>query len=335
MRLFILFYVVILFFSSVSNAVSIPIGEPAPNFTLMSLKGEKVSQSELKGKVVVLIYWRTEHKRSLDALKDGSDIVKSLKNKDLIIISVIAGGDDRKKATAVMKDNGIDFPVLIDSDRKLYSDYGIRVYPTTIILDKKGILSKDIPSHPLSFKHLLKGHIKMALGEIDEAGLQEMIGTQREKKDDNTLEAERLYNLAMKFTKSGLQDMAVNSVKQSIEVKPDMAKSHILLGFLYLDAKEPDMALENFEEAVKLDPTSKEAQTGLGGALVLKGDADRAIEVLNPATKSNPYPQMTYYELGKAYDLKGEKGKSSEMYKKAIDKIIHKMILPSSVAKCQ
>jgi len=335
MRLFILFYVVILFFSSVSDAVSIPLGEPAPEFALTSINGDRITLSEQKGKTLVVIYWRTEHNRSLDSLKDGNDVITSLKHEDLTLISVIADSDDRDKAKAVMTDNGIDIPVFIDAGRKLYSDYGIRVYPTTLIIDKEGVFSKDIPSHPLSYKHLLKGHIKMALGEIDEAGLQEMIGTQREKKDDKTLEAERLYNLAMKFTKSGLQDMAVKTVKQSIEVKPDLAKSHILLGFLSLDAKDADKALENFEEAIKLEPDSKEAQTGLGGALVLKGEADRAIEVLNPATKANPYPQMTYYELGKAYDLKGDKGKSSEMYKKAIEKIIHKVILPSSVSKCQ
>jgi tetratricopeptide (TPR) repeat protein len=44
---------------------------------------------------------------------------------------------------------------------------------------------------------------------------------------------------------------------------------------------------------------------------------------------------MTYYELGKAYELKGDKDESIKMYKKAIEKIIHKAVLPSSVAKCQ
>ena len=44
---------------------------------------------------------------------------------------------------------------------------------------------------------------------------------------------------------------------------------------------------------------------------------------------------MTYYELGKAYELKGDKDKAIEMYKKAIEKIINKKILPLSVSKCQ
>ncbi len=335
MRLFILFFTIVMLFSSVSNAISIPLGEASPDFSLRSLDGESVTLSEHKGSVVVLIYWRTDHKRSLLALKDGRDVMKSLKKKDIKIFSILGGSDDKDKARAVMKDNDIDFPVLVDTDRTMYSDYGIRVYPTTIIINKETVLDKDIPSHPLTYKKLLQGHIKKALGEIDEAGLKEMISSKREKKDKPTLEAERLYNLAMKFTKSGLQDMAVNTVRKSIKVKSDMTASHILLGFLLLDAGETDEALSTFNKAVELDPKSKEAQTGLGGALVLKGDAEKAIEILVPATKANPYSQMTYYELGKAYELKGDKDKSIQMFKKAIEKIIHKAVLPSTVARCQ
>ena len=335
MRLFILFFTVAMLFSSVSNAVSIPLGEAAPDFSLRSTGADTVTLNEFKGKVVVLIYWRTDHKRSLLALKDGMDVIKSLDNNDVKIFSIIAGSDDMVKARAVIKENDIGFPTLIDNGRMIYSDYGIRVYPTTIIIDREGIISKDIPSHPLTYKKLLQGHIKKSLGEIDEAGLKEMLEGKREKKDDSTLEAERLYNLAMKFTKSGLQDMAINTVSKSIKVKPDMAESYILLGFLQLEAGETDEALNAFNKAVGLDPKSKEAQTGLGGALVLKGEVEKAIEILEPASKANPYPQMTYYELGKAYELKGDKAKSIQMYKKAIEKIIHKAVLPSSVSKCQ
>jgi tetratricopeptide (TPR) repeat protein len=251
------------------------------------------------------------------------------------MFSIISGTDDKDEARRVIRENDIEIPILVDNGRKLYSDYGIRVYPTTIIIDREGTLSKDIPSHPLTYKKLLEGHIKIALGEIDEAGLREMVSGQREIKDESTLEAERLYNLAMKFTKSGLQDMAVNTAKKAIIAKPDMAEPYILLGFLKLEAGETEEAHIAFNKAVELDPNSKEAQTGLGGVLVLKGEAEKAIEVLKPATKANPYPQMAYYELAKAYELKGDKDESIKMYKKAIEKIIHKAVLPSSVAKCQ
>jgi hypothetical protein len=42
---------------------------------------------------------------------------------------------------------------------------------------------------------------------------------------------------------------------------------------------------------------------------------------------------MTYYELGRAYELKDEKNKALEMYKKALEKIIDKAILPSFISR--
>jgi tetratricopeptide (TPR) repeat protein len=328
-------FIFLILFSPVSHAISIPAGETAPDFNMTSLAGEHYSLSNNDGKVTALIYWRTEHKRSLLALKDANKVKAKLKNKDVRILSIIAGNDRQDLAKEVVDENGIGFPVIVDYGRQFYSDYGIRVYPTTVILDKEGVVVNTIPSHPLTYKKLFEGYVRKALGEIDETKLNEMLSPQSEEVDKTMLEALRLYNLAMKFTKSGMIELASDSVKKSIAAKPDMLKSHILLGFLYLELNEPDNALGTFKKALELDPNSNDAKTGLGGALIMKGKLDEAIEILREASVANPYAQMTYYELGKAYELKGEKDKSIEMYKKAIEKIIHKQILPSSISKCK
>lgn len=327
--------VVFLLFSPASDAISIATGGAAPDFTLNSVEGKTLSLSNFKDQIVVIIYWRTEHKRSLLALKDARDVLKNFKGKEVKGISVIAGSDSQSKAQDILKDNGIDYPLLVDAERRLYNDYGIQVYPTTVIIDKEGILAHDLPSHPLTYKAILTGFLKKALGEIDEGELQEILSPHNEKEDKAMLEAHRLYNLAMKFTKSGMLDLAISTARKSVEAKPELAQSHILLGYLYLETMEADKAYEAFNKALELDYHSSDAKTGLGGALILMGKIDSAIEILDSATVANPYPQMTYYELGKAYELKGDMDKSTEMYKKAIEKIIHKQILPSSISRCQ
>ena len=330
-----IFLVSILFFSPAAGALSIQAGEAAPDFTLSSTDGNTVSLSEYRDEVVALIYWRTGQKRSLLAVKDGNDVLKEFKKKNIKVLSIIADSDNKDDAEKIFSENGIEYPLLVDYDRTFYSTYGIRVYPTTIIINKDGKVSYTIPSHPLTYKKLLKGYIRKALGEIDEAGLKEALLTKREKHDKSELEALRLYNLALKFTQSGMHDLAIDTVLKSIAAKPELTKPHILLGFLYLETKEDDQAMDAFNKALELDPDSRDAKTGLGGALILKGKADSAIEILNDAATANPYPQMAYYELGRAYELKGDKDKSIEMYKKAIEKIIKKNILPSAISKCR
>jgi peroxiredoxin/predicted negative regulator of RcsB-dependent stress response len=334
MKTTIFFFVFLLLSSPVSDAIGISAGETAPDFSLTSIDGNILSLSEYKDHVVVLIYWRTGQKRSILAIKDGNDILEKFERKNVKVIGIIADSESQEDAKGVIKENGINYPVVVDSDRQLFSNYGIRVYPTTVIIDKEGKFVHGIPSHPLTYKKVLDGYIRKAIGEIDESELQDVLSPKKEKVDKSSLEALRFYNLALKFTKSGMIDMAINTVNRSIEARPEMAKSHILLGFLYLETKEADKALEAFNKALELEPRSNEAKTGLGGALIMKGDVDKAVEILNTAAVANPYPQMTYYELGKAYELKGEKDKSIEMYKKAIEKIIKKQVLPSLVSKC-
>ncbi len=331
----ILFFVFVLLSSPAPYAFGFLVGKTAPDFTLNSIEGEVISLGEYKGQIVVLIYWRTEQKRSILALKDSNDMFKKFEGKGVNFLNVIAGDDSQEEAQIILKDYEIEHLTLIDSNRQLFSNYMIRVYPTTVIIDREGIIAHGIASHPLTYKNVLEGHIKKVLGMIDEAELKDTLTPHRGETDKASIEALRLYNLALKFTKSGMFDLAIETANKSIATKSGIAKSHILLGFLYLEQKEADKAHKEFTIALELDPDSKDAKTGLGGALILQSDIDSAIEILNSAAVANPYPQMTYYELGKAYELKGEKDKSVEMYKKAIEKIIEKQIIPSFVSQCK
>lgn len=327
--------VIFLLFTPAAEAINVSAGGAAPDFTTSSVEGKRISLNEYKGKVMVIIFWRTDQERSILALQDAKEILDKYKSKGMEVLSVMEESDNKEEALTIFKNKGISFPLLIDTERRIYSDYGVRVFPTTVIIDKQGLVAYDIPSHPLTYKTKLRGYIKKILGEIDESELEETLSPHKEEKDKPSMEASRLYNLALKFTESRIFDTAIDMAVKSVNANPEMVESRILLGFLYLETKEADKALEAFNKAVELDPNSHDAKTGLGGALILKGDIDQALEVLNSAAVANPYPQMTYYELGKAYELKGDKVKSSEMYKKAIEKLIDKKILPSSISKCE
>lgn len=315
-------------------AIEAPTGETAPEFSLNSVDGNVISLSDYKGSITVLLYLRTEQTRSLTNLDEVQDIYTRYKEKGIRMIGIIAKPENREAILKVMAERKIDFPVLIDSERTVYGNYGIRVYPSTVILDRDGRFAYGIPGHALSYKTRVEGDLRFMLGEITEKELAELFAP-RAKIDKATLAAERRYNLALKFLKLGLFEQAVDTAIQSIEANPDIAKSHILLGFLFLDMRDIDEAFEEFSTALQIAPDSHDAMTGLGSTFILKGEIDSAIEILTEATLSNPYPQMTFYELGKAYELSGEKDKSIEMFNKVIEKIVRKSIIPSSISRCE
>ena len=334
MRL-VFFLVFLLLFAPLSNAISIPLGHSAPDFSLSSTDGDTISISNFKDKTLIVLFWRTGQKRSAMALKDTDEILKKYGEKGVQAICIIQNSDELDEAANMIREKDISCPLFIDSNRRAYGDYGIRVFPTTVLVNKEGAVAYDIPSHPLTYKMKLDGYVRKMLGEINDEELEHVLSPQKEKTDDATLESMRLYNLAMKFVKMRMFDQAVDTAVKSVEAKPDRIESLTLLGFLYLETDDAEKALETFNKAVELDPESKDIKTGLGGAFILNKEYDKAIAVLEDAIVANPYSQMTYYELGKAYELKGNTDKSIEMYKRAIEKIVKKQILPSSISKCQ
>jgi len=322
-------------FFNIADAVSVSTGEQAPDFTLLSTDGSTVSLTDFKGSVVVFIYFRLEQTRSVMALEEINNIRTKYGEKEVQFIGISAEKEKKDELINQMNELNIDFPVLLDVERDLYASYGIRVYPTTLIIDREGNVADAMPGHVLSYKVRLDSTLQYVLGKIDETQRNEIISPGKKEIDEKALYAEREYNLAIKFTEARLFDQAIGFAKQSIEAKPDMVKSHILLGYLYLDARETDNAVEQFEKAAAIDPSSYDARTGLGGALIEKGNIEMALEVLIVALRLNPNPHRTLYELGKAYELKGDKESAHAMYKKAIEKIKDKHVLPSSLARCR
>jgi peroxiredoxin len=258
--------ILFLFFLSVAPVYAIDIkqGATAPDFSLNSVDGKVVSLSEYRDRVVVLIYWMANLDRSHLALKDGQDIYKRYKDKDVQVLGLTAGTENFEVVSQILIDLAIDFPVLKDLNRQVFGDYGIRVYPSTIIINKSGKVAYALPGHAIIYKAALEGHVRYILGEIDEKEMEEMVSPHMKHIDKKVLKAHSEYRLALIFTEERLYEQAMEAVKQSIEAKPDFSNSHILSGFLYLEEKEADKALEDFNEAIKLDPLSHDAKTGLG-----------------------------------------------------------------------
>lgn len=318
-----------------ASSISTQVGDEAPDFFLSTFKGEALSLNDLKGSIVILVYWKPDQRRSITTMKDIQDIYSSYKKKGVEIIGITADVEKRDSILGIIKNSEIDFPILLDPDREIYGNYGIRVYPSTVMIDREGTVSYTLPGHALTYKVKIEGNLRYMLGEIDKQELTRIVSPVKEIKDEERLAAERRYNLAVRFTETGMVEQAIKIAELSVKSSPDIAKSHILLGFLFLETEEPERAFEEFNRALEIDPLSHDAKTGLGGSLLLKGEIDRAIEVLLEAVSSNPNPQMTFYELGRAYELKGEKNKSVEMYRKVLDKIVENHILPSSVSRCE
>ena len=119
-------------------------GKPAPNFSLKDvLVGKEYSLSQFKGKVVMINFFTFFCGPCRDEMPDLNKINNELKGKGLVTLG-IALSSDPTQIRFLVKQLGLEYPVLIGTD-KVSEDYGsISVVPTTVILDKQGNVAQRI-----------------------------------------------------------------------------------------------------------------------------------------------------------------------------------------------
>ena len=119
-------------------------GKPAPNFSLKDvLQGKEYSLSQFKGKVVVINFFTFFCGPCRDEMPDLNKINNELKGKGLQTLG-IALSSDPTQIRFLVKQLGLEYPVLTGND-KVSEAYGsISVVPTTVIIDKEGNVAQRI-----------------------------------------------------------------------------------------------------------------------------------------------------------------------------------------------
>jgi thiol-disulfide isomerase/thioredoxin len=111
--------------------------DAAPDFTLKSSTGENVRLAEQRGQVVMLNFWASwcGPCRQEMPLLDG--IAKKYGKMGFVLYGVNVE-EDNTAAKKMLKDLGVSFPILFDTESKLSGLYNVEAMPTSVIIDKKG-----------------------------------------------------------------------------------------------------------------------------------------------------------------------------------------------------
>ncbi len=121
----------------------VEVGKPIPDVSLPSLGGEKVALSDFKGKIVLLAFWASWCPRCEEELTFLQGIYKT--SPDIVVVAINQESQNVSKThldriRRTLKDWKIDFPVLIDKNLDAWNAFCINALPTSIILDKKGVI---------------------------------------------------------------------------------------------------------------------------------------------------------------------------------------------------
>jgi thioredoxin-dependent peroxiredoxin len=121
-------------------------GQPAPDFTLVSSTGQKVSLSDFRGKKNVVVYFMREFScaQCQQHVIHLKMLYPDLEDRDVEVL-VIGGGNSRD-AARLARTFDVPFTVLADPDRAVYMQYnldkmiGLIQRSATVLVDKQGII---------------------------------------------------------------------------------------------------------------------------------------------------------------------------------------------------
>jgi len=115
------------------------VGNLAPDFQLDNLEGNPVSLSDFRGTPVMLNFWATWCGACVSEMPDIQSMYEEQSVKGLVLLPVNMGSTS-SQVKKFLQSHNLSLPVLLDIDRVVAQKYGIRAIPTTLFIDKEGII---------------------------------------------------------------------------------------------------------------------------------------------------------------------------------------------------
>lgn len=113
------------------------VGTQAIDFDVTDLKGKKYKLSELKGKIVALNFWFVECKPCIMEMPELNELVEEFKGKEVVFLAIAV--NDQKQLKKFLKTTDFNYKV-ISSGQSVSDSYGIKGFPTNIIIDQNGLI---------------------------------------------------------------------------------------------------------------------------------------------------------------------------------------------------
>jgi cytochrome c biogenesis protein CcmG/thiol:disulfide interchange protein DsbE len=130
--------------STIPTTKQIQVGFSAPNFIFPDLKGQQISLSDQRGKVVLVNIWATWCPPCKQEMPSMQKLYEKFKGENFEILAVSIDSTGRDAVAPFTRTMNLTFPVLLDPKEDIGSLYGITGVPESFIIDKEGIVVEKI-----------------------------------------------------------------------------------------------------------------------------------------------------------------------------------------------
>ena len=122
---------------------------PAPAVVFTTLKGERISTAELKGRVVLVNFWATDCPVCVKEMPDMVSTYTKYRDRGLELVAVAMRYDPPNYVIHYTEKTALPFKVALDPMGQVAKAFGdVRLTPTTFVIDREGRIVSRILGQP-------------------------------------------------------------------------------------------------------------------------------------------------------------------------------------------
>ena len=245
-----------------ATAAHAQIGTPVPNVQMPVLGGGTAPLLR-DGEANVLVFFRPGQERSLSGLKELAGCQKELAGRPLLWTAVVSDSVPAESAATLIRETGIDAPVLQDTGDSVYGSLGIALHPVAVIVGRDGRLAAFEPFRSVDYCAVVKARIRRLLNEISEDELQRALNPPKMEEGGNGQVARRYRALAEALFRAGNYDKALRYVRMSLDKDAGSAATQALLGDILSTQGRCEEAVPAYDKALELEADNPSARDGM------------------------------------------------------------------------
>jgi len=117
---------------------SVVVGDVAPDFQLEDTEGNKVSLSDLRGKVVMVNLWATWCPPCIEEMPSMERLHEVMAGEDFVMLAINTEQNGRTVVPEFLQKTPYTFPILYDDKGVVQKLYGVYKFPESFIVGKDG-----------------------------------------------------------------------------------------------------------------------------------------------------------------------------------------------------
>jgi peroxiredoxin len=118
-------------------------GDIPPSFKLVGLDNQVHQWQDYEGKPLILNFWGTFCPPCRNEMPALQKQYEKWKGQGLELVGINLS-EDRLTVESFIRQVGVDFPILLDKDKKTEKSYGLKQYPTTYFITADGKIQEVV-----------------------------------------------------------------------------------------------------------------------------------------------------------------------------------------------